>query len=51
VTWASRGCAPGLSWWDSYRPGWEAWFDRQMEALDEFDTTVTFCFTPRPSRP
>ena len=36
----------GLSWWDSYRPGWEAWFDRQMEALDEFDTTVTFCFTP-----
>jgi beta-xylosidase len=36
----------GLSWWDSYRPGWEDWFDRQMEALDEFDTTVTFCFTP-----
>jgi hypothetical protein len=19
----------GLSWWDSYRPGWEAWFDRR----------------------
>jgi len=36
----------GLSWWDSYRPGWERWFDRQMEALDAFDTTVTFCFTP-----
>jgi beta-xylosidase len=36
----------GLSWWDSYRPGWERWFDRQMEALDDFDTTVTFCFTP-----
>jgi beta-xylosidase len=36
----------GLSWWDSYRPGWEKWFDRQMEALDEFETTVTFCFTP-----
>jgi beta-xylosidase len=36
----------GLSWWDSYRPGWEAWFDRQMEALADFDTTVTFCFTP-----
>jgi beta-xylosidase len=36
----------GLSWWDSYRPGWERWFDRQMEALEEFDTTVTFCFTP-----
>jgi beta-xylosidase len=36
----------GLSWADSYRPGWEKWFDRQMEALDEFETTVTFCFTP-----
>ncbi|HEV2080246.1 MAG TPA: beta-xylosidase [Allosphingosinicella sp.] len=36
----------GLSWWDSYRPGWERWFDRQMEALEEFDTMVTFCFTP-----
>jgi beta-xylosidase len=36
----------GLSWADSYRPGWEAWFDRQMEALEGFDTTVTFCFTP-----
>jgi beta-xylosidase len=36
----------GLSWADSYRPGWEDWFDRQMEALEEFTTTVTFCFTP-----
>jgi beta-xylosidase len=36
----------GLSWADSYRPGWEAWFDRQMRALDEFQVTVTFCFTP-----
>ena len=36
----------GLSWADSYRPGWEKWFDRQMEALEEFETTVTFCFTP-----
>jgi beta-xylosidase len=36
----------GLSWWDSYRPGWESWFDRQMDALADFDTTVTFCFTP-----
>ncbi len=36
----------GLSWWDSYRPGWESWFDKQMDALAEFDTTVTFCFTP-----
>ena len=36
----------GLSWADWYRPGAEAWFDRQMRALDEFDVTVTFCFTP-----
>jgi beta-xylosidase len=36
----------GLSWADSYRPGWEDWFDRQMEALADFETTVTFCFTP-----
>jgi beta-xylosidase len=36
----------GLSWADSFRPGAEAWFDRQMEALEEFDVTVTFCFTP-----
>ena len=35
-----------MSWADSYRPGWEAWFDRQMSALDEFELTVTFCFTP-----
>lgn len=36
----------GLSWADSYRPGWERWFDRQMSALDEFDVTLTLCFTP-----
>ena len=24
----------------------EAWFDRQMKALDDFEVTVTFCFTP-----
>jgi beta-xylosidase len=36
----------GLSWSDSYREGWESWFDRQMCALDEFDVTLTFCFTP-----
>jgi beta-xylosidase len=36
----------GLSWADSYRPGWESWFDRQMKALEPFDVTVTFCFTP-----
>lgn len=36
----------GLSWADSFRPGADAWFDRQMLALDDFDVTVTFCFTP-----
>jgi beta-xylosidase len=36
----------GLSWADSFRPDADAWFDRQMEALAEFDVTVTFCFTP-----
>jgi beta-xylosidase len=36
----------GLSWADSLRPGALAWFDRQMKALDEFNVTVTFCFTP-----
>jgi len=36
----------GLSWADSFRPYAEAWFDRQMRALDPFDVTVTFCFTP-----
>ena len=36
----------GLSWADSFRPGSEQWFDRQMAALEPFDVTVTFCFTP-----
>ena len=36
----------GLSWADSFRPNADAWFDRQMKALEEFDVTVTFCFTP-----
>jgi beta-xylosidase len=36
----------GLSWADSLRPGAQAWFDRQMKALEPFDVTLTFCFTP-----
>jgi len=36
----------GLSWADSFRPNADAWFDRQMRALDEFDVTLTYCFTP-----
>jgi beta-xylosidase len=41
-----RHLRTGLSWADSFRPGALAWFDRQMEALADFDVTVTFCFTP-----
>ncbi|WP_043430629.1 glycosyl hydrolase [Cystobacter fuscus] len=36
----------GLSWADSHRPNAEAWFDRQMSVLDDFDVTLTYCFTP-----
>jgi beta-xylosidase len=36
----------GLSWADFYRPNALAWFDRQMSALEDFNVTVTFCFTP-----
>jgi beta-xylosidase len=36
----------GLSWADSFRPNALDWFDRQMDALSDFDVTVTFCFTP-----
>jgi beta-xylosidase len=36
----------GLSWADYYRPNALQWFDRQMKALEDFDVTVTFCFTP-----
>jgi beta-xylosidase len=41
-----RHLRTGLSWADSYRPGWERWFDTQMRALEPFELTVTFCFTP-----
>ncbi|HET8728703.1 MAG TPA: beta-xylosidase [Alphaproteobacteria bacterium] len=50
VTWLRRlgvrHLRTGLSWADSFRPNAMAWFDRQMKALEEFDVTVTFCFTP-----
>jgi beta-xylosidase len=41
-----RKLRTGLSWADSFRPDADAWFDRQMAALEDFDVTVTFCFTP-----
>jgi beta-xylosidase len=50
VTWLQRlgvtKLRTGLSWADSFRPGADAWFDRQMGALEKFDVTLTFCFTP-----
>ena len=36
----------GLSWADSFRPDAERWFDHQMKALESFDVTLTFCYTP-----
>ncbi|MBY0224745.1 MAG: beta-xylosidase [Hyphomicrobium sp.] len=41
-----RHVRTGLSWADSFRPNALDWFDRQMAALEDFDVTVTFCFTP-----
>src|SRR4051812_2432288 len=41
-----RHLRTGLSWADRFRPGALTWFDRQMDALRDFDVTVTFCFTP-----
>jgi beta-xylosidase len=36
----------GLSWSDTERANCEEWFDRMMKALEPFDVTLTFCFTP-----
>lgn len=41
-----RHLRTGLSWADSFRPNADAWFDRQMSALEEFEVTLTYCFTP-----
>ncbi len=37
----------GISWADWFRPHAELWFDRQMRALQPFETTITLCFTPQ----
>lgn len=42
-----RKLRTGLSWADFDRPNAEQWFDRQMQVLDSFELTVTFCFTPQ----
>ncbi|HJT18569.1 MAG TPA: glycosyl hydrolase [Thermoanaerobaculia bacterium] len=36
----------GLSWADHHRPNSIEWFDKQMKALEPFDVTITYCFTP-----
>lgn len=36
----------GLSWADSFHADGIEWFDEQMSALEDFDTTLTLCFTP-----
>lgn len=41
-----RHLRTGLSWADRLRPNALDWFDRQMEALADFQTTITFCSTP-----
>src|SRR3954469_8783139 len=41
-----RRLRTGLSWADGARPNAERWFDRQMKALEEFEVTLTYCFTP-----
>ncbi|GHH46901.1 glycosyl hydrolase [[Pseudomonas] boreopolis] len=41
-----RRLRTGLSWADRHRPDALAWFDRMMKALEPFELTVTFCFTP-----
>lgn len=41
-----RHVRTGISWADSLRSDAQAWFDRQMQALEPFEVTVTFCFTP-----
>jgi len=41
-----RRLRTGLSWADSHRSNADAWFDRQMLALQRLELTLTYCFTP-----
>jgi beta-xylosidase len=41
-----RHLRTGVSWADSFRENATEWFDHQMQALDEFEVTMTLCFTP-----
>lgn len=41
-----RHVRTGLSWADSFRPNAVEWFDRMMSALEDFEVSLTLCFTP-----
>jgi beta-xylosidase len=41
-----RRVRTGIGWADWERPGAVEWFDKVMDALADFDLTVTLCFTP-----
>ena len=41
-----RHVRTGLSWADRLRRNSLNWFDRQMRALEPFEVTLTFCYTP-----
>jgi hypothetical protein len=41
-----RRVRTGIGWADWDRPGAVEWFDHVLGALDEFDLTLTLCFTP-----
>ncbi|MCU0625657.1 MAG: glycosyl hydrolase [Gemmatimonadaceae bacterium] len=41
-----RQLRTGVSWADWLRPGGEAWMDRLVRAIEPFEVTATFCFTP-----
>lgn len=41
-----RRVRTGLGWADWDRPGAVEWFDHALDALSEFDITLTLCFTP-----
>lgn len=41
-----RKLRTGISWADVERPYGDAWIERLVKALEPFEVTATFCFTP-----
>ena len=41
-----RRLRTGLAWSDDHDRDALPWFDRQMKALEDFEVTLTYCFTP-----